>query len=137
MMFPPDTNIATLGRWAQSYGPTGIPQDALIFQQTQNFGATCHVFSQTGKLDENRCTSEAVFRRTADMVGHETVTFTWPSGSKTVVEHVHGRDYINGIESPEMDWKLRDRIDPNYELVCHWNPSSGNSFCYKFDRPKL
>lgn len=115
----------------------------------------CVVFKGVNITDSDPCQLTQVARLTEELVLHETNTFAWPSGAKTVVENISDttsgnvstklngakteRDLAYKNQGIEQIQVIRDfamsRGNPDPLVVCWPNPKTGNRFCFLDNKP--
>ena len=58
------------------------------------------------------------------------MTFTWPSGGKTVVEHAADTYRINGIKADSLYGAEIPKGVDTWKSNCLKNKVTGNTFCF-------
>lgn len=86
----------------------------------------CRVFSAKRQTDDEPCRRDTVISLDLDVSRRVVDTFTWPSGSRTVIVEHKGRSRINGAAASRVT--LRDSPAPGAD--CFLNAASGNVFCH-------
>lgn len=114
-------------------------KDLAASAQTQFFNPNtiCAVYSGNKKIDEEECT----FSESFNTDGFPTWTFTWPSGSQTVITHdtetalkdrsiFPDKMMLNGKEAIRQNVVDRYSSKGQYSQ-CFLNSATGNTFCYR------
>ena len=86
---------------------------------------TCSVFKGNRELDRDPCRLDSEKRMSDDLKEREVLTFTWPSGAKTVIVWDDNGTEINGKGAKRIftDGPVRN-------ATCYVNSASGNTFCF-------
>ncbi|MEC3859853.1 hypothetical protein VK792_01030 [Mesobacterium sp. TK19101] len=125
--YPPWTRFADLSR---EYGTGALQAEATVWSDSRSVNTRCIVFDANDTLTDNdacRAVETARFTGAGEMV--VTLSFTWPSGAKTVIG-LDGDQTING-NSATSDY-IAAASDLGDQITCLRNSASGNAFC--FDR---
>ncbi len=92
----------------------------------------CSVWRGQDRRDQDPCELDLLTTTDDEAVKTVNRTFTWPSGSKTVVvvelKHASSWEYVNGSEASTLyEWDN----PPVPEGTCWLNRGSGNTFCFE------